>query len=257
MKRVLITGAADGIGKAVALAYASRGDDVVGVDVDAARAADLTEAHGIRFELADLGDRGAVDALADRLSDAAPFDIVIHNAGISCVGRFIASDLDAQRVVARVNLEAPLVLTARLLSAERVNAGGSLVFLSSLSHQVGYPGAAVYAATKDGLASYARSLSVALAPRKIHVLRVFPGPTRTDHAARYAPKDSDASKRMAPAKVAARIVRAVDKRKRTLIPGFGNRVAARLGRIAPRTMDRMMRKVILDKLDRRARDSGE
>lgn len=249
MTRVLITGAADGIGRALACAYRARGAGVLGVDVDAERAAALTAHHGIAFELCDLADRADVDALVERLAVAAPFDVVIHNAGISAVGRFATSDLAAQRRVTSINLEAPLVVTAGLLGAGRVAAGGSLVFVSSLSHQVGYPGAAVYAATKDGVASYARSLSVALAPERIHVLRVFPGPTRTEHAARYAPKGSDASKRMPPETVAARILRAIDRRRRVLIPGIGNRVAARLGAVAPRFMDRMMRKLILEKLD--------
>ena len=162
--------------------------------------------------------------------------------------RFAASDLDAQRRVLEVNLAAPMVLTARLLEANRVSDGGSLVFISSLSHYVGYPGASVYAATKDGLASYARSLSAALKPRRIHVLRVFPGPTRTEHAKRYSPSGSKESSRMDPAVVARQVERAVRKRKRVLVPGFGNRVVARLGRVMPGTMGRLMKKVILDRL---------
>ncbi|MDJ0973019.1 MAG: SDR family NAD(P)-dependent oxidoreductase [Planctomycetota bacterium] len=250
--RVLITGAADGIGKALLELYVARGAEVVGVDVDAERAAPLEHEHGVTFELVDLSDREAVDALAAKLAEGDAFDVVVHNAGISCVGRFARSDLDAQRAVHAVNLEAPLVLTAALLGTDRVRAGGSIAFVSSLSHQVGYPGAAVYAATKDGLASYARSLSVALAPKRIHVLRVFPGPTRTVHAARYAPKGSDASKRMPPERTAKAIVRAIDRRKRVCVPGFGTRLIAGLGPKLPRLMDRTMRKAILEPLDRDA-----
>ncbi len=252
MTRVLVTGAADGIGRALALAFRARGATVVGVDVDEPRLRELEREHGVVVEVTNLAQREAVDALADRLEQAAPLDVVIHNAGISCVGRFEHSDLSAQRAVHAVNLEAPLVLTARLLAAGRVQDGGSIAFVSSLSHQVGYPGAAVYAATKDGLASYARSLRVALAARGIHVLSVFPGPTRTAHAARYAPKDSDATKRMAPEKVARAILRGIDKRKPLCVPGLGTRLIARLGPKLPRLMDRAMRKAILEPLDRDA-----
>lgn len=253
MSRVLITGAADGIGRALAIRYREGGAQIVGVDVDRERSAALAQAHGVEMHVSDLADRAALDALCATLGEAAPFDVVVMNAGISCAGRFRTSDLDVQQAVLRVNLEAPLVLTQALLASGRIAAGGSLVFVSSLSHQVGYPGAAVYAATKDGLASYGRSLSVALAGERIHVLRVFPGPTRTDHAVRYAPKGSSAEKRMPPERVAAEILRAVRRRRQTLIPGFGNRVIARIGGIAPRLMDTLMRKAILDPLDRDAR----
>ncbi len=232
MKRALITGAAEGIGEALAERFADARYDVTGVDI----------------EDGDLSDRAAVDALAKRLAEAPPFDLVIHNAGISHVGRFDASDLAAQARVLEVNLAAPMVLTARLLETGRVEDGGCLVFVSSLSHYVGYPGASVYAATKDGLASYARSLASALKPQRIHVVRVFPGPTRTEHAKRYSPAGSSEAKRMDPAVVARHVERAVRRRKRVVVPGFGNRVAARLGRLMPNTMGRLMKKVILDRL---------
>ena len=67
-----------------------------------------------------------------------------------------------------------MLLTAALLKADRIAKGASIVFISSLAHYTSYPGAATYAATKSGLASYARSLSIALAPQNIHVTTVFP-----------------------------------------------------------------------------------
>ena len=248
MTRVLITGAADGIGRALLERYAHAGASVVGVDVDADRAASLADAGDVRFHHADLADRDAVDGLAVVLANEPAFDVVIHNAGISHVGAFEHSDLDAQRAVIRVNLEAPLVLTAALLRANRVAEGGAIVFVSSLSHYVGYPGASVYAATKDGLAAYARSLSVALAPEGIHVLRVFPGPTRTEHARRYSPEGSDESKRMSPDEVARRIVAAVGRKKPVLVPGAGNKVFAAAGRVVPGVTERALRKALFEKL---------
>ena len=253
MKRCLITGAADGIGRALAFRLGAAGYEVVGVDRDEARAAATSEAleeAGIpcTFLRADLASSAAVDGALDVLAGRPAFDVVVHNAGISHVGRFGTSDLAAQQRVLAVNLRAPMVMTARLLEADKVLAGGSLVFLSSLSHQVSYPGAAVYAATKDALAAYARSLRVALAPRDIHVLRVFPGPVRTEHAARYSPPGSDASKRMAPDVLAAKIERALRARRAVLVPGGAAKVAAGLGRVTPGLMERVMKRVILDKL---------
>ena len=140
------------------------------------------------------------------------------------------------------------MLTAELLRAERIEPGGTLVFVSSLSRFVAYPGAASYAASKDGLASYARSLSVSLAPKNVNVLTVYPGPTRTEHARRHSPPGSSEAKRMPPAELAARIRRAVEARKRVLIPGAANRVFAALGHVAPGITERALKKAILDKL---------
>ena len=157
-----------------------------------------------------------------------------------------------------VNLTAPLLLTAGLLRADRLRPGGSVVFISSLSHYASYPGAAVYAATKDGVASYARSLRVALAPQKIHVLTVFPGPTRTAHAHRYSPDNSREAKRMPPTLLADQILQAVERRQWTLIPGWGNRFFALASRLLPGVVEGVMRKTIYEKVrdDALMRGSG-
>ncbi|MBX3000421.1 MAG: SDR family NAD(P)-dependent oxidoreductase [Caldilineaceae bacterium] len=253
MRRAMITGAADGIGRALAEYCAGAGYSILGVDVDAARSAvtgrDL-QAQGaqIRFLQADLGDAPALDLLVAQLAEEAPVDLLIHNAGINAVGRFETLPMERQRAVMAVNFTAPMIITAGMLAFERIRPGGTVVFISSLSHFVGYPGAAVYAATKDGLAAYGRSLRVALAPQRIHVLVVFPGPTRTAHARRYSPDNSREDKRMPPTELAGQILRAVERRQWTLIPGWGNRLFAIAGRIAPRLMEQAMRKIIYEKL---------
>lgn len=241
MRRALVTGSSAGIGRALCQRLAGAGYAVEGVDRE-------KDAH----HLCDLAEREQVDGLARKLSKCDPYDVVVHNAGISCVGPFERTELAEQQRVLAVNLEAPIVLTAALVRTERVARGGTIAFLSSLSHQVGYPSASVYAATKDGLASYARSLDVALHPRRVRTLRVFPGPVRTEHAARYSPPDSDASKRMPPEQVAAAIVRAIQRRKRVLIPGGGAKVFAFVGRWFPGVTERALKKALYDPLSRRS-----
>ena len=251
MKRCAITGAASGIGRALAAAYVAEGFEVVGIDRDESGLASVTQELGESFSFiqADLGEREGLESLATQLA-GSPLDVFIHSAGINQVGAFVDSDLPSQYAVLEVNLSAPLLLTAHLLRKEVLKRGGSLVFISSLSHFVGYPGAAVYAASKSGLAAYARSLSVALAPQEVHVLTVYPGPTRTPHAARYSPDNSLESRRMPPDVLAGKIVRAVRAKRPVLVPGFSNKVMASLGRLAPGVTGRVMRRVILDKLPR-------
>jgi short-subunit dehydrogenase len=116
---------------------------------------------------------------------------------------------------------------------------------------VGYPGAAGYAASKDGLAAYARSLSVALAGQHIHVLTVFPGPTRTAHARRYSPDNRREQRRMPPEQLAAQIMQAIARRQSRLIPGASNRFFALLGSYLPGLVDGIMRKTLLEPLEKR------
>jgi hypothetical protein len=85
---------------------------------------------------------------------------------------------------------------------------------------------------------------VALRHHRVNVLTVFPGPLRTAHARLHAPPGADERKRMDPDAAARRVLDAVARRRRRLIPGFGNRVAARVGRLAPRAMDRLMRRLL-------------
>jgi hypothetical protein len=252
-RQAIITGAAEGIGRALAEAFGAQGYAVTGVDVNAALAAQTgAELAGrgvqIRFVQADLSQPAEVARLAAELSVGPSIDLLIHNAGINCVGPFASSDLAAQQRVLDVNLAAPLQLTTALLAADKLAPGGSLVFISSLSRLLSYPGAAVYAASKDGLASYARSLSVALAPQGIHVLTVYPGPTRTAHARRYSPDNSRETRRMAPELLAAAVARAVRRPRRVLVPGLGNQIFAAVGRWVPSLAEIVMTKTLWERL---------
>jgi hypothetical protein len=253
----VITGAADGIGKALAQCCAAAGYRIVGIDRDAAQAAraqaELAQAGAtVEFIQADLASEAAIERVLHRLDAGPPIDLFVHNAGINAVGHFGHLALEQQQAVLDVNLLAPLLLTAGLLRHEMLADRASLVFMASLSCFVGYPGAAVYAASKDGLAAYARSLRVALAEQHIHVLTVYPGPTRTAHARRYSPDNRREARRMPPEHLAAQILVAVQRRQPVLIPGAAGRLFALLGHYAPALAERVMKQTILDRLPKEA-----
>lgn len=248
--RCVITGAADGIGRALAQAFGSAEYAIGGIDFDPDRAeitrCDL-EAQGVETEflIHDLSKADEVTDCVKKLVEGEAIDVLIHNAGISATGRLACMPIPEQLKVIDVNLTAPMILTASLLKADKLKSGGSIVFVSSLSHYVGYPGASVYAATKDGIASYARSLRAELRQRQVHVLIVYPGPTRTAHARRYSSDNSREHKRMAPEVLANRIYRSVTRRRRTLISGFVNGVIASVGKWLPGVAERSMARSML------------
>jgi len=250
-RHAVVTGGADGIGRALVTTLVSRGTAVTGVDVDQERSEATRESltgkeAPVSFLSADLSDPHDRAGVVAKLCTQEPIDLLVHNAGINIVGRLQNLDLDGMLKVVQVNLLAPMEMMAHLLASGHIREGGTIVFVSSLSHFVGYPAASVYAATKDALASYSRSLRVALRNRGVNVLTVFPGPTRTEHARRYSPDNSRERSRMLPEDLADRILKAVERRRRILIPGWTNRQAARLGFWLPAITERAMARAILD-----------
>jgi short-subunit dehydrogenase len=248
--RCVITGAADGIGRSLAEVFATAGYAITGIDVDSGLAEERRHylkglGAEIHFLIYDLSQADEVAKCAADLVEGGPIDVLIQNAGISAAGRMTFLSLDDQLRVIRVNLSAPMLLTAGLLKAGKMKSGGSMVFMSSLSHFVGYPGASVYAATKDGIASYARSLRQELRRENVHVLTVYPGPTRTAHARRYSVDNTREHNRMHPDELARRIYQSVVRRRRTLIPGVLNGVMARVGKWLPGVTERAMARSML------------
>ena len=253
MKHCVITGVASGIGAALAWRYARAGYEIIGVDRNAPLANTLKQklesgGFAMRFIPAELSAEHAVKRLLETLEDYTKIDVLIHSAGINTVGAFVRSDIKTQCAVLDVNLLAPILLTNGLLANDRVRRGSSVIFVSSLSRYVSYPGASVYAASKDGISAYARSLSVALHPEGVHVLTVFPGPTRTPHAREHSPDNRNEAKRMPPEVLAEKIFYAQSKKHYTLIPGFANKLFAFTGNLFPTLTERIMKRTILDKL---------
>lgn len=243
--KALVTGASAGLGRAMAERLAAAGHDVVGLDRD-------RPGPDAPFEHlpCDLADRHAVDGVISKLVQHGPFDWMVFNAGISATGAFEAIPPEAHARLLAVNAEAPMVLCARLAAAGALARGGRLVFVSSLSHFTGYPGAASYGASKDALAIYARSIRKPFARALgVSVSVACPGPLRTGHAARHAPEGADASRRMVPDEAARRILAAAGRGGATITPGAAATAFALAGRIAPGPVTALMKRLIHDRLD--------
>ncbi|MEW6281448.1 MAG: SDR family NAD(P)-dependent oxidoreductase [Candidatus Eremiobacterota bacterium] len=220
-RSILVTGAAGGIGRALADTLSASGYNVLGLD---RHWSDRPNFPTVTVDLAELSDPA--------LSELPPIDCLVHCAGINAVGRLDRCPMGALDRVLAVNLLAPLILTRRIASSR-------VVGISSMSAFLGYPGASVYAATKDGLASYVRSLGG---------LVVYPGPTRTDHARRFSPEPSWEGRRVPPEAVAHSVVRALERHHRRAVPGRLNRALAVLGTWFPHLADEAMERAILKPL---------
>jgi short-subunit dehydrogenase len=245
--KALVTGGSAGLGQAFAAALAARHCEVINLDRVAPGEAALP-AHDTIF--CDLSSRAALDAALPELLGRAPYDWLILNAGASATGKCEDLPVEAMLRLITLNAEAPMLLASRFLAKKAIAKGGHIVFVSSLAHFTGYPGAAAYAASKSALAVFGTSIRKAAIAQGVSVTIAYPGPLATEHAARHAPKGANASARMPPSRAAAAIIAAAEAGRKTAIPGLPNKIAALAGLLEPAMMTWAMRKLIYERLDR-------
>lgn len=187
-KRILLTGASSGIGRALAFALAARDATLV---LAARRhqlldeVADQIAASGqprpivMPTDLAEPGSAATLGRDAVHALDGI-VDVVINNAGANLTGaQFLVADSAAARAVFEVNLWSPLALTAAVLPAMRDAGRGTIVNVTSTVQAVPLPLLGYYAASKAALAQATHSLRLELAETPLRVLEVVPGSTDT------------------------------------------------------------------------------
>lgn len=183
----VVTGAARGIGAAIAQVLARDGATVVCVDLPAAGQALARVANdvgGIAVQL-DITAPDAPQRLVDHLAERhGGVDAVIHNAGITRDKLLVNGDAERWDAVLGVNLAAPLALTDALLAApDLLRRDGRIVVLSSLAGLAGNRGQTSYAASKAGLVGMVRALAPLVAARGATANAVAPGFIETEMTA--------------------------------------------------------------------------
>lgn len=173
-KRVLITGAAGGLGQSLASAFAQAGADLVLADIDEPGLARVAGSFGVAaashcYDQSDLASVAALAAAVGRV------DVLVNNAAVLLVEPLLDTDPAAMRRVIDVNLVGPMILARQIAPAMIAGGGGVIVNISS---QLGFCGAAgrgVYATAKAGLAQFTKTAAVEWAPQGVRVLSIAPG----------------------------------------------------------------------------------
>jgi short-subunit dehydrogenase len=244
----VVTGAASGIGAALATALAARGADLVLLDRDAERLAAVAGPLRAETHVVDLSDAEATVAAGRAVLAAHPrVRLLVNNAGMALGGRFDQVTLAEYEEVIDVNFRAVVRLTHTLLPALRAEPGSHLVNVSSIFGLITPIGQSAYAASKFAVRGFSEVLRQELAG-EVGVTTVHPGGVRTRiaesarvgsgvSAEEYAQQRKvwDKLLTIPPERAAALIVDAIEHRRPRLLIGATAKVPDVLSRAMPVT----------------------
>lgn len=252
----VVTGAASGIGRALAAALAGRGAHLALVDVDApglAESAGQAGATGVRVttHAVDVADRDAMAALpAAVLAAHGHVHVLVNNAGVALDGTFDELPLDDVAWLMGANFWGVVHGCAFFLPHLRREPEAHVVNLSSVFGLIGMPENSAYCASKFAVRGLSESLMVELAGSSVGVTCVHPGGVKTNiarrarlrnEARRVAITDEfERIARMTPQRAAARIVRAIERGTPRLRLGPETYVVDWAKRLAPVATQRLL-----------------
>jgi NADP-dependent 3-hydroxy acid dehydrogenase YdfG len=238
-----ITGAARGIGKATAQALLSQGMKVAIGDVDLAAAQQTAGELGpsaVALPL-DVTDRASFSAFLDRAEDQlGPIDVLVNNAGIMPIGRFIDEDDTTARRMVDINLHG--VILGMKLALERMvpRDRGHIVNISSQAGKFGAPGGATYSATKHAVVGLSEAVRGELRLMKANVDMSYVMPFVVNTELGSGLGEARGMKVLQPAEVADAIVEALQTgRVEVWVPKSAKRTSA-LGVLLPRRLSEGM-----------------
>jgi short-subunit dehydrogenase len=245
-RAALVTGASSGIGEAFARALAARGMDLLLAARSEERlravAADLGSRHGVRVEVVpiDLAERDAPRRL-QAVADERGFDpdLLVNNAGLGALGRFVDLPLERQLEMVRVNAEALVALSRLYVPRMMGRRRGAVVNVASAAGLQPLPFMAVYAASKAFVVSFSEALWAECRRHGVRVVVVCPGPvagTRFGERARIDYRGSGVLRTLPRDVVVSEALRALDRDRPVVVPGLANGVLALAASLAPRRL---------------------
>ena len=201
-RRVLVTGAASGIGQATALRLLAEGGHVVasdiaedGLAVTRARAEESGAADRLHTLVIDIGTEDSVIEGVRRAVDTlGGLDVLVNAAGILRASHTHETPLDLWNRIVTVNLTGTFLMVREALPALLATGNGVIVNFGSTSATFAHPYMAAYAASKGGIQSFTHALALEYGKQGLRAVAVAPGSVKsgiTDNTGSYLPEDTD------------------------------------------------------------------
>lgn len=193
-RRVLVTGGAAGIGKAIVKAFREEGCSVAFCDTNEANGRQTANETGATFYLADVSNKEELEGCMQQLlAQWGDIDIIINNAGVSRFSPITETSVEDFDCILSTNLR-PAFITSRVLALHRqshspTSTYGRIVNICSTRYLMSEPGSEGYAASKGGLYSLTHALALSLAPWHITVNSISPGWIETHDYDNLRPED--------------------------------------------------------------------
>ncbi len=211
----IVTGATEGIGRAIAIALGAAGYQVGVCARDAVKLqnllADLERAGVTAAGLhCDVGDPDQVEAFVAHVTKTlGPVDVLVNNAGIGVLKPFDQLTLADWDAVMATNVRSLFLMTRAVLPEMRRRKQGAVVNISSLSGKRGFAGGTAYAASKHAVMGFSESLMLEVRPDGVRVITICPGSVDTKIIHQQRVFESDPAKILKPEDVAAVVLGAL------------------------------------------------
>jgi len=189
----LLTGAAGGLGEAIAVALAAQGCNLLLTDWNEAQLARVRDKLGGKLEIfpADLAEPAEVETLLTRAANTlGNIDILINCAGVFPVNPIAISSLDEFDRCFAINVRAPFLLCRALVPGMASREWGRVVNIGSSSAFAGFKNTAVYCASKHALLGLSRALHDEVRSQNVKVISINPGTIRTEMGRQVTNQDS-------------------------------------------------------------------
>ena len=252
-KVVAVTGGSDGIGKALVDALIGMGAKVATCSRNQDKLYDLQVKHSglpLHTLVADVSSlNDCKNFISSTIATFGGIDILINNAGINIRGVLQDIDIESVEKVMDINFYGTLYCTKLALNSI-MERKGTIVGVSSVAGYRGLPGRSGYSASKFAMTGFLEALRTEMLDENVHVMWVCPGFTKSN--IRHVPLISKGKlievsteheeKMMSSEECAAKIVRAIEKRKRTLIFTLADKRTVFLNKLLPSLADRLVKK---------------
>lgn len=247
--RILITGASQGIGKALAKAAVARGAHVLAVARSSSLLTELAQDVGtgdgtlglVAADITEPNDRlRIVEAVLDQLGG---LDILVNNAGIGATGHFVEASPERLRKILEVNFFGMTEMVRLFLPLLRAGNCPAIVNVSSIAGKRAIPARSEYSASKFAVQGFSEALRAELAKDGIDVLVVCPGLTATNFSKNMLEQKArmpvDHLRGMKPETVAAATLRAIERGRNEVCLTLQGKLLVFVSRFFPRLADRI------------------